>query len=258
MQKNRYKSIFISDVHLGTKFSQADKLLDFIKYNESDNLYLVGDIIDGWAIKQKFRWKQSNSDVIQKILRSARKATNVYYIIGNHDDFLRSFLPLLLGDNLTIINDMDYHSIDGKKYFVTHGDIFDSMTITKKWLTIFGDMGYDFLLHFNPIINFIRRKFGIKRYWSLSAQLKDNLRKSLHFIEDYENISTQYTKHTGYDGVICGHIHKADIKTINGVEYKNTGDWVESCTALVETFDGEWKIINWLGELPLAKELEAS
>ena len=246
MKQTQYKSIFISDVHLGTKYSQAEKLLDFIKENESENLYLVGDIIDGWAIKQKFKWKQSHSDVIQKVLRAARKGTSVYYVTGNHDEFLRSFLPLLLGDNLTVVNDVDYHGLNGKKYFVTHGDIFDTMTITKKWLTIFGDMGYDFLLNLNPLINFIRRKLGIKRYWSLSAQLKDNLRNSLHFIEDYENISTQYAKHTGYDGVICGHIHKADIKQVDGVDYMNSGDWVESCTALVETFDGEWKIINWL------------
>ncbi len=241
-----YKSIFISDVHLGTKHSQANKLLAFIKENEAENFYLVGDIIDGWAIKQKFRWRQSHSDVIQKVLRSARKGTNVYYITGNHDEFLRSFLPLLMGDNLHIVNDLDYVALNGKKYFVTHGDIFDSMTITKKWLTIFGDIGYEFLLNLNPLINFVRKAFGIKRYWSLSAQLKENLRNSLHFIEDYENISTQYVKYSNYDGVICGHIHKADIKTIDGIEYMNTGDWVESCTALVENFDGTWEIVSVL------------
>ncbi len=239
----KYKSIFISDVHLGTKHSQADKLLEFIKDNEAESIYLVGDIIDGWAMKQKIRWRQSHSDVIQKILRSARKGTQIYYIAGNHDEFLRSFFPLFLGDNLKIVNDLDYIGVNGKNYFVTHGDIFDTMTITKKYLTIFGDMGYDLLLHLNPIVNFVRKKMGIKRYWSLSAQLKENLRKSLHFIEDYENISTQYAKHTGYDGVICGHIHKPDIKTIEGVEYMNTGDWIESCSALVETFEGEWNLV---------------
>ncbi|CAA6817753.1 MAG: Ser/Thr protein phosphatase family protein, UDP-2,3-diacylglucosamine hydrolase (EC homolog [uncultured Sulfurovum sp.] len=239
----KYKSIFISDVHLGTKQAQAENLLEFIKTNEAENFYLVGDIIDGWAMKQKVRWKQSHSDVIQKVLRAARKGTSVYYITGNHDEFLRSFLPLFLGDNLTILNDLEYVGINEKKYFVTHGDIFDTMSFTKKWLTIFGDLGYDFLLNLNPIINFVRRRFGIKRYWSLSAQLKDNLRNSFDFIKDYENISTQYAKHTGYDGVICGHIHKADIKSVEGVDYMNTGDWVESCSALVETFEGKWEII---------------
>jgi len=244
----KYKSIFISDIHLGTKFSQTERLLDFIKHNESESLYLVGDIIDGWAMKRKFRWEQSHSDVIQKLLRIARKGTSVYYITGNHDEFLRSFLPLLLGDNLQVINDIDYHDKNGKKYFVVHGDIFDSLTLTKKWLAIFGDKGYDFLLNFNPLINFVRKKLGYKRYWSLSGQIKDNLRTSLHFIEEYENIASQYAKHTGYDGVICGHIHKAEIKTIHGVEYMNCGDWVESCTALVETLDGEWKVIDWLNK----------
>lgn len=249
MKIEKYKSIFISDVHLGTKHAQALKLLDFIKHNEAENLYLVGDIIDGWAMKQKVRWKQSHSDVIQKILRAARKGTKVTYVTGNHDEFLRMFLPVMLGDNLTIVNDLDYVGIDSKKYMVTHGDIFDMMTISKKWLTIFGDMGYDFLLNFNPAINYVRKKLGIKRYWSLSGQLKDNLRNSLHFIEDYENMSTQYAKHTNYDGVICGHIHKADIKEVDGITYMNSGDWVESCTALVETYEGEWKIINWLDKL---------
>ncbi len=240
----KYKSIFISDVHLGTKFAQAEALLTFIKEHESENLYLVGDIIDGWAIKRKLRWKQSHSDVIQKILRAARKGTNVHYITGNHDEFLRSFLPLVLGDSLHVVNDVDYTGLDGKKYLVTHGDIFDSMTLTKRWLSHFGDMGYDFLLHFNPFINFVRKTFGIQRHWSLSKHLKDNLRDRLHFLEDYESMSTKYVQKRGYDGVICGHIHKADIKSLDGIAYKNCGDWVESCTALVETFDGEWKIIT--------------
>jgi len=241
----KYKSIFISDLHLGTKHAKAGVLLDFIKHNESDNLYLVGDIIDGWAMRHKVRWKQAHSDVIQKMLRAARKGTSLFYITGNHDEFLRAFLPVLLGDNLSIMNDLEYEAINGERYFVTHGDMFDSMTLGKKWLTLFGDMAYDVILNLNPLINFVRRSFGIKRYWSLSSTLKDNLRNSLHFIEDYENISTHYARKEGYDGVICGHIHKADIKTLGKTKYMNTGDWVESCTALVETMTGEWKIIHW-------------
>ena len=242
----KYKSIFISDIHLGTKFSQAEKLLDFMKENESDNLYLVGDIIDGWAIKRKYRWAQSHSDVIQKILRRARKGTNVVYITGNHDEFLRSFLPIILGDNLTIVNEIDYIAQNGKRYYVTHGDFFDSITMTKKWLAIAGDIGYDLLLHLNGTLNFIRRRFGIKRYWSLSKYVKDNVKKSVSFIDDFEGTLAKHAKQKGYDGIICGHIHKAEMKMINNVEYKNSGDWVESCTALVETLDGKWKIIDWL------------
>ena len=242
----KYRSIFVSDIHLGTKFSQADKFLNFMKENESENLYLVGDIIDGWAIRRKFRWAQSHSDVIQKVLRKARKGTKVYYVTGNHDEFLRSFLPLILGDNLAIVNEVDYISKNEKRYYVTHGDFFDSITMTKKWLAVAGDIGYELLLHLNQTLNFIRRKFGINRYWSLSKYIKDNIKKSVSFISDYEGILAQHAKRKGYDGIICGHIHKAEIKMIDDIEYKNCGDWVESCTALVETMDGEWEILDWL------------
>lgn len=244
----KYKSIFVSDIHLGTKFSQADKFLDFMKENESDNLYLVGDIIDGWAIKRKFRWEQSHSDVIQKVLRKARKGTDVYFITGNHDEFLRPFIPILLGENLTVLNELDYHAINGKRYYVTHGDFFDSVTMTKKWLAVMGDMGYDLLLNLNQVLHFIRQRFGIRRYWSLSKYVKDNVKKSVSFITDFETILAEHAKHKKYDGIICGHIHKAEIKTIDGIEYKNSGDWVESCTALVETMEGEWKIVDWLAQ----------
>ncbi|KIM06879.1 MAG: serine/threonine protein phosphatase [Sulfurovum sp. FS06-10] len=244
----KYKSIFVSDIHLGTKFSQADKFLDFMKENESDNLYLVGDIIDGWAIKRKFRWEQSHSDVIQKVLRKARKGTDVYFITGNHDEFLRPFIPILLGENLTVLNELDYHAINGKRYYVTHGDFFDSVTMTKKWLAVMGDVGYDLLLNLNQVLHFIRQRVGIRRYWSLSKYVKDNVKKSVSFITDFETILAEHAKHKKYDGIICGHIHKAEIKTIDGIEYKNSGDWVESCTALVETMEGEWKIVDWLAQ----------
>ncbi|PHS58728.1 MAG: UDP-2,3-diacylglucosamine hydrolase [Sulfurimonas sp.] len=242
----QYKSIFVSDIHLGTKFSKAELFLDFLRDNNSENLYLVGDIIDGWAIKRKFIWPQSHSDVIQKILRQARKGTNVFLIAGNHDEFLRPFLPIILGDNLHIDSEFDYNAINGKKYLVTHGDFFDSITMTKKWISVLGDYGYDALLHLNSIINFFRKLFGYKRYWSLSKYVKDNIKKSVSFISDFEGILTKYAFKNGYDGVICGHIHKAEIKDIKGIEYLNSGDWVENCTALVETMDGQWKIISYL------------
>ena len=241
----KYRSIFVSDVHLGIKFSQADALLDFMRTHESENLYLVGDIIDGWAIKRKFRWKQSHSDVIQKVLRKARKGTNVYLVTGNHDEFLRPFLPLMLGDNLKVVYEADYYSKKGKKYYVTHGDLFDSITMTKKWLAVLGDYGYDLLLHLNHILHFFRYKLGINRYWSLSKYVKDNVKKSVNFITDFESVLADHARHLKYDGIICGHIHKAEMRNIDGIEYKNSGDWVESCTALVETLDGEWKIIHW-------------
>ena len=240
-----YKTIFISDVHLGTRFAQAEKLIDFLKENESENLFLVGDIIDGWSIKRKFVWPQSHSDVIQKVLRKARKGTNVYLITGNHDEFLRPFVPLILGDNLNISNEFSYTSINGKKYFITHGDFFDSITMTKKWLAILGDYGYDFLLYINHILNKLRRTFKINSQWSLSKYIKDNVKSSVNFINDFEKVLTEHAKHKNFDGIICGHIHKAEQRDINGIEYKNCGDWVESCTAVVERYDGEFEIIHW-------------
>lgn len=241
----KVKSIFVSDIHLGTRFSQAERFREFLKDYESENLFLVGDIIDGWSIKRKFVWPQTHSDVIQKILRKARKDTNVYFITGNHDEFLRPFVPLVLGDNLNVSNEFEYTSIKGKKYYVTHGDFFDSITMTKKWLAILGDYSYDFLLLVNYRLNKIRSFFKIESKWSLSKYVKDNVKQSVSFITDFENILTTYAKHKGYHGIICGHIHKAEQRVIDGIEYLNCGDWVESCTAIIEKYDGEFEIIHY-------------
>ena len=242
----KYKSIFISDIHLGTRFSKAKVLLNFLKHNESEQLILVGDIIDGWAIKRKLIWPQEHSDVIQKILKKAKKGTKVTFITGNHDEFLRPFVPLLLGDSVSIANELEYVAINKKKYYITHGDFFDSITMTKKWLAILGDYGYDLLLHLNVVLNFLRKRIGIKKYWSLSKYVKDNVKSSVSFISDFEAVLSTHAKNKGYDGIICGHIHKAEIRDIEDIEYLNCGDWVESCTAIVETYEGEFKIINWL------------
>ena len=242
-----FRSIFISDIHLGTRFSQAEELLEFFKFTRCENLYLVGDIIDGWAIKRKIKWAQSHSDVIQKILRKARKDTNVFYITGNHDDFLRSFLPLGLGDRIHVVDQVDYTSLKNERFFITHGDFFDSVTMTKRWLAILGDLGYDLLLNINHIITWFRKKLRYQSHWSLSKYVKDNVKSSISFITDFEHILSEHAKHHNYNGVICGHIHKAEIRDIEGIKYLNCGDWVESCTAIVETLEGEFRIIRWLG-----------
>ncbi len=242
-----YRSIFISDIHLGTRFSQAEELLEFFKFTHCENLYLVGDIIDGWAIKRKIKWAQSHSDVIQKVLRKARKGTKVYYITGNHDDFLRSFLPLGLGEHITVMDETEYVSLKNERFYITHGDFFDSVTMTKRWLAILGDMGYDLLLNINQIMNWFRKKLHYQSHWSLSKYVKDNVKSSISFITDFEHILSEHAKRHHFDGVICGHIHKAEMREIEGIKYLNCGDWVESCTAIVETLEGEFRIIRWLG-----------
>jgi UDP-2,3-diacylglucosamine pyrophosphatase LpxH len=241
----KYKSIFISDIHLGTKFAQAELLMNFLKHTESENLFLVGDIIDGWAIRRKFKWYQSHSNVVQKILKIAKKGTKVHFITGNHDEFIRPFVPLILGDSLEVKNEMEYQAIDGNRYLITHGDFFDMVTMTKKWLAVLGDYGYGLILHLNLILMKIFKLFKIKTKWSLSKFVKDNVKKSVSFINDYENILSTYAKKNSYDGVICGHIHKAEIRNINKIHYMNCGDWVESCTAIVETYEGKWELLHW-------------
>ena len=221
--------------------------MEFFKFTRCENLFLVGDIIDGWAIKRKLKWAQSHSDVIQKILRKARKGTNVYYITGNHDDFLRSFLPLGLGEHVHIVDEMKYVSLLQERFYITHGDFFDSVTMTKRWLAILGDVGYDILLHVNQVLAWSRKKMRYTSHWSLSKYVKDNVKSSISFITDFEYILSQHAKKHHFDGVICGHIHKAEMRDIEGVKYLNCGDWVESCTAIVETYEGEFKIIRWLG-----------
>ncbi|MDD5360105.1 MAG: UDP-2,3-diacylglucosamine diphosphatase [Sulfurovaceae bacterium] len=241
----QYKSIFISDIHLGTRFAKAEEFLNFLKYTDSENLFFVGDIIDGWAIKRKMRWFQSHSDVIQKVLKKSRKGTQVYFITGNHDEFLRPFAPLFLGDNIHIVNEASYTGTNGKKYLVTHGDFFDSITMTHRWLALAGDIGYDFALYLNHIFNKFRNVLGIKKYWSFSKYIKDNVKSSVSFINNFEEILASHAKHKKYDGVICGHIHKPEFKEINNVLYYNCGDWVENCSAVVEHFDGRFEIIRW-------------
>jgi UDP-2,3-diacylglucosamine pyrophosphatase LpxH len=184
--------------------------------------------------------------VIQKILREARKGTKVYLVTGNHDEFLRPFTPLIMGDNLYIENECEYISVSGKKYLITHGDFFDSITMTKKWLALLGDVGYDFVLFINHYLQKIRKILGIKKYWSLSKYVKDNIKSSVSFITDFESILSTHANKKGYNGVICGHIHKAESKLIDNIEYLNCGDWVESCTCIVENYDGSFEVVDWL------------
>jgi UDP-2,3-diacylglucosamine pyrophosphatase LpxH len=245
----KYKSIFISDIHLGTKDCKADLLLDFLSNVECENLYLVGDIIDGWKVQRnKLKWKESHTRVIRKVLGFSKKGTKVIYVAGNHDEFLRLLVPYNVAfGNIEIVNQYVHHGIDGKKYLVTHGDFFDGVVRLHRWLSFLGDASYDFILSFNSKFNWFRHKLGFG-YWSLSKFLKVKVKRAVDFIFKFENTLSEYCKKRNFDGVICGHIHHAEIKEINGVVYMNDGDWVESCTALVEHIDGKWEIITWSKE----------
>lgn len=239
-----YRSIFISDVHLGTRGCHAERLNDFLKNHSCDNLYLIGDIIDGWRIKKKFFWNDSHSLVIRQIINKQRHGSKIIYIAGNHDEFLRPWIGHIAIGGITIVDEIDHIGVDGNTYLVTHGDLFDGVTSLAPWLSRLGDDAYNFLIWLNRHFNKARNLFGL-RYWSLSSYLKKNVKKSLNFIFAFENNLVDYARSKGYKGVICGHIHTAEIKEINGITYMNDGDWVESCTALVENLDGTFELVHW-------------
>jgi len=244
-QQKKYRTIVISDVHLGTKDCKAEQLDNFLKHNTCETLYLAGDIIDGWKIqKNKFRWKQSHSNVIRRILGHAKKGTRVVYVLGNHDEFLRPYLSFKLAfGNVEIVNQIEHVGKNGKHYLVVHGDLFDGITRINKWISLLGDSAYDFVLSLNTRYNWLRHKLGFG-YWSLSKYLKHRVKRAMDFMYHFEDNISRYCKRKGYDGVICGHIHNLEIKDINGVMYLNSGDWVESCSALVENHDGTWEAIQ--------------
>jgi UDP-2,3-diacylglucosamine pyrophosphatase LpxH len=238
-----YRAIFISDLHLGTPGCQADALLDFLKEHESDYLYLVGDIIDGWQLRRRWYWPQAHNDVIQKLLRKARKGTRVIYVPGNHDEFARHFLDHHFG-GIEVVDQAVHKTADGRQLWVIHGDYFDAVVQQAKWLAYVGDYLYEFTLKLNRYLNNMRGRLGLP-YWSLSAYLKHKVKKALNYVTDFENaVAHEAAKH-GYQGVVCGHIHRAEIRDVNGVLYCNDGDWVESRSALVENEQGELSLLYW-------------
>jgi UDP-2,3-diacylglucosamine pyrophosphatase LpxH len=239
----RYRTVFISDIHLGTRGCQAEILLDFIRHIECDTLYLVGDIVDGWKLRSGWHWPQSHNDVVQKILRMARKGVKVVYVPGNHDDRVRDFVGVHFGGVL-VARDAIHEAADGRRYLVTHGDEFDGVVQHAKWLAFLGDYAYRALLTANTLFNRVRRRLGFG-YWSLSAYLKTRVKNALQFVENFEAAVAEEARRRGVDGVICGHIHKAEMRDIDGIVYINDGDWVESCSALVEHPDGRMEILEW-------------
>jgi UDP-2,3-diacylglucosamine pyrophosphatase LpxH len=242
-----YRTIFVSDLHLGSKACKAEIFLDFLKNNTCEELYLIGDIVDFIAISRRWYWPGSHNTVIQKILRIARKGTVVHYILGNHDDFFRSWIEesneMHFG-GIHITDQIIYESICQGRFLIIHGDKFDGAIRSMPWLYWLGDMAYSFSLNLNHFYNMFRKLFGLQ-YWSLSAYLKSKVKKAVQHVNNYEQLVALHTRDLNVDGIICGHIHSPSMKMIDNLHYINTGDWQESCSALVETIDGRLKLIYW-------------
>lgn len=238
-----YRTIWISDIHLGTPGCKADLLLDFLKSTECETLYLVGDIIDGWQLRKGWYWPSRHNDVVRCVLKKAKHGTRVVYVPGNHDEAFRGYVGLQLG-GIELAHDVMHLTADGRRLLVLHGDEFDGVVLYAKWLALLGDSAYTLLLKLNHVVNWIRRKRGLP-YWSLSSHLKKKVKNAVQFISSFEEAVARAAHDLGAHGVVCGHIHCAEIRQIGEVTYYNDGDWVESCTALIEGPDGQMEIVNW-------------
>jgi UDP-2,3-diacylglucosamine pyrophosphatase LpxH len=248
--ERRYRTIWISDVHLGTRGCQAGELLEFLRDTESEYLYLVGDIVDGWRLKRSWYWSQAHNDVVQKLLRKARKGTKVMFVPGNHDEFARDYVGHKFG-GVRVEREWIHSGADGRKFLIIHGDEFDVVVRYAKWLAVLGDWAYNVMLGINVLFNGVRRRLGYP-YWSLSAFLKYKVKNAVQFIAEFEEAVAEVARQRGVDGVVCGHIHHPEIRDINGVLYCNDGDWVESCSALVEHMDGKLEIVRWREGAPIS------
>jgi UDP-2,3-diacylglucosamine pyrophosphatase LpxH len=237
------RTVWISDIHLGTPGCQAHALLDFLRASHCETLYLVGDIIDGWQLRRSWYWPQAHNDVVQKILRKARRGTKVIFVPGNHDEFARKYVAHNFG-GVDVMDEAIHVTADGRRLWITHGDLFDGVIQCARWLAIVGDMAYEFTLKVNRWFNRARAKLGLP-YWSLSKYLKHKVKRAVSFISDFELAVSREARKRGVDGVVCGHIHHAEMREIDGILYCNDGDWVESLTALVEHHDGRLEIIDW-------------
>jgi len=245
------RSIFLSDIHLGTRACQADCLLEFLREYESDHLFLVGDIIDFWAMNRGIYWSQAQNTVVQKILKRARHGVRVVFVPGNHDEAIREYVGTSFGD-IQVVHDHVHTAADGRRYFLLHGDEFDTVTRYHRWLAVLGDRAYAFVVRLNIALSWLRRTLGVPGYWSLSGYAKRKVKSAVSFIYDFEESVVRNVKDRALDGVICGHIHAATIRDIDGIIYINCGDWVDSCTAIVEHGDGRMELVHWGARTGLA------
>jgi UDP-2,3-diacylglucosamine pyrophosphatase LpxH len=238
------RTIFLSDIHLGTRACQAGRLLDFLRDYESQTLYLVGDIVDFWAMSRGIHWSSAQNTVVQKFLKRARHGARVVLIPGNHDEALREYVGSRFGD-VHVSEEVIHTAADGRRYLLVHGDEFDQVTRYHRWLAVLGDRTYGFLVRLNVVIAWARRSLRIAGYWSLAGYAKRKVKTAVSFIYDFEDAVAHSARQRGVDGVICGHIHAATIRDIDGIRYVNCGDWVDSCTAIVEHQDGRLELIEW-------------
>jgi UDP-2,3-diacylglucosamine pyrophosphatase LpxH len=239
------RSIFLSDIHLGTRACQADRLLDFLKVYEAQYLFLIGDILDFWAMKRRgVYWSTAQNTVVQKILKRARHQTHVVFIPGNHDEAAREHVGASFG-NIRVLQDYEHIAADGTRYLLLHGDEFDQVTRYHRWIAILGDHAYAMLVRLNIGLSWLRRRLGIAGYWSLAGYAKRKVKSAVSFIFDFEASVARHARERGAAGVICGHIHAAALREVDGVTYINCGDWVDSCTAIVEHLDGRMELVIW-------------
>ena len=246
-ERRHYRTVWVSDIHLGTRGCNAAMLNDFFDHVDCDTMYLVGDIIDGWRLKKRLFWPAEHNDVVWRVLKRARRGTRVIFIPGNHDEMFRQFCGLDFG-GVEIMHQAIHQTIDGRRLLVLHGDEFDTIMLAHRWLAFVGDAAYTALMKVNYAFNRIRTAMGLP-YWSLSKMAKNKVKNAVQFIGRYEEIVAHEAKTRGVDGVVCGHIHNAEMRDIDGIAYYNDGDWVEGCTALVEHIDGRMEVLHWADEI---------
>ncbi len=244
MAAMKVRSIFLSDIHLGTRGCQADSLLTFLREYEAEHLFLLGDIIDFWAMNRAIHWTPAQNTVVQKVLRRARHGEKVVLVPGNHDEALREFVGTSFGD-IEVAAEYVHETADGKRLLLIHGDEFDQVTRHHRWVAVLGDIAYNTLVRINAWISWVRRTLRISGYWSLAGFAKRKVKSAVSFIFDFEDAVIHTVRERGLDGIVCGHIHSATIRAVDGISYINCGDWVDSCTAIVEHPDGHLELIEW-------------
>jgi len=255
-QRRRYRTIWVSDVHLGTRGCNAQMLIDFLDSADSETMYLVGDIIDGWRLRRSWYWPTAHNDIVWRVMKRAKRGTRVVFIPGNHDEMFRQFSGMTFG-GIEIRRSAIHETADGRRLMVTHGDEFDTVVMCHRWLAFAGDAAYSMLMRLNIVINAVRQRFDLP-YWSLSKHAKHKVKNAVEFISRFEEAVAHEAGERGVDGVVCGHIHTAEIRQFGDIVYYNDGDWVEGCTALVEHMDGRMEVLHWADEIAARRHATAA